>query len=66
MDGEPRFASLVANGETRVLVLDRSDFEVILTTHPVVVYKAMRAIMRAARINAMIAPATAMSVSEVV
>ena len=48
MDGEPRFASLVANGETRVLVLDRSDFEVILTTHPVVVYKAMRAIMRVA------------------
>lgn len=48
MDGEPRFASLVANGTTRVLVLDRDDLEGILTTHPVVVYKAMRAIMRVA------------------
>ncbi len=48
MDGEPRFASLVANGATRVLVLERDDFEVILATHPVVVYKVMRAIMRVA------------------
>lgn len=57
MDGEPRSASLVANGNTRVLVLERGDFEAILPTHPVVVYKTMRAIMRIAhrvqrRINA--------------
>jgi CRP/FNR family transcriptional regulator, cyclic AMP receptor protein len=48
MDGEPRFASLIANGPTRVLVIDRPKFEQLLPTHPVVVYKAMRAIMRVA------------------
>jgi len=48
MDGEPRYASLVASGQTRVLVLDRPRFEELLVTHPVVVYKAMRAIMRVA------------------
>jgi CRP/FNR family cyclic AMP-dependent transcriptional regulator len=48
MDGEPRYASLVASGPTRVLVLDRPRFEALLPTHPVVVYKTMRAIMRVA------------------
>ena len=48
MDGEPRYASLVATGPTRVLVLDRIRFEQLLVSHPVVVYKAMRAIMRVA------------------
>lgn len=48
MDGEPRYASLVASGPTRVLVLDRPRFEELLVSHPVVVYKAMRAIMRVA------------------
>jgi CRP-like cAMP-binding protein len=48
MDGEPRYASLVAAGPTRVLVLDRARFEELLVSHPVVVYKAMRAIMRVA------------------
>jgi len=48
MDGEPRYASLVAGGRTRVLVLDRTRLERLLTTHPVVVYKTMRAIMRVA------------------
>jgi len=48
MDGEPRYASLVAAGPTRVLVLDRAKFEELLVGHPVVVYKAMRAIMRVA------------------
>jgi len=48
MDGEPRYASLVARGSTRVLVLDRPQFEQLIPTHPVVVYKAMRAIMRVA------------------
>ena len=46
MDGEPRFASLVANGATRVLVLERSDFEAILTqTHASLVrqYQALLA-----------------------
>ncbi len=48
MDGEPRYASLIASGPTRVLVLDRPRFEELLQTHPIVVYKAMRAIMRVA------------------
>lgn len=48
MDGEPRYASLIASGPTRVLVLERERFEKLLPSHPVVVYKAMRAIMRVA------------------
>lgn len=48
MDGEPRYANLVASGPTRVLTLDRNRFEELLPTHPVVAYKAMRAIMRVA------------------
>lgn len=48
MDGEPRYASLVAGGPTRVLVLDRLKLESLLASHPVVVYKTMRAIMRVA------------------
>lgn len=48
MDGEPRYASLVVSGPTRVLVLDRAKLEQLLTSHPVVVYKTMRAIMRVA------------------
>ncbi|MCC7200458.1 MAG: cyclic nucleotide-binding domain-containing protein [Gammaproteobacteria bacterium] len=46
MDGEPRFAALIASGPTRVFTLDRSEFESLLNSHPHVVYKAMRAIMR--------------------
>ena len=48
MGGEPRYASLVAGGPTRVLVLDRLRLEQLLTSHPVVVYKTMRAVMRVA------------------
>lgn len=48
MDGAPRYASLVATGPVKVLVVDRNRFEELLPTHPVVVYKAMRAIMRVA------------------
>lgn len=48
MDGEPRYARLAAHGPTRVLVLDRPRFEELLVSHPIVVYKAMRAIMRVA------------------
>lgn len=48
MDGEQRYASLVAAAPMRVLVLDRVKLETLLSTHPVVVYKTMRAIMRVA------------------
>ncbi len=48
MDNVPRYASVIASGPTRVLQLDRHRFEALLPTHPVVVYKSMRAIMRVA------------------
>lgn len=48
MDDAPRFAALVASGETTVLCLRRADFETLVEKEPRVVYKAMRAIMRAA------------------
>jgi CRP-like cAMP-binding protein len=46
MDGEPRFAALVAAGPTRVFSLSRHDFETLIPTHPQIVYKTMRTIMR--------------------
>ncbi len=48
MDDAPRYAALVAAGPTRVLVLDRKDFETLLDREPRVVYKVMRSIMRVA------------------
>lgn len=48
MDGDPRYAALVASGATRAFSLEREDLETLLETHPHVVYKAMRAIMRVA------------------
>jgi CRP-like cAMP-binding protein len=46
MDDEVRYASLIASGPTRVFSLNREKFETLVATHPRVVYKAMRAIMR--------------------
>lgn len=46
MDNEPRFAALRAVGSTRVFSLNREKFETLLDSHPRIVYKAMRAIMR--------------------
>ena len=46
MDDEPRYAALVASGPTKVLVLERSDFETLVESSPRLVYKVMRAIMR--------------------
>jgi CRP-like cAMP-binding protein len=48
MDDEPRYATLVASGPTKVLCLSRTDFETLVETEPRVVYKVMRAIMRIA------------------
>jgi CRP-like cAMP-binding protein len=48
MDDEPRYAALVATGPTRVLVLDRADFETLLDREPRLVYRVMRGIMRVA------------------
>jgi CRP-like cAMP-binding protein len=47
MDGTEHYASLVARGNTRVLGLERERLESLLTARPDVVYKVMRAIIRA-------------------
>jgi CRP-like cAMP-binding protein len=41
-----RHASLVALGRTRVLGLEREQFESLLTTHPLLFYHVIRAIIR--------------------
>ncbi len=46
IDDNPRYASLVAEGATRVLALDRLQLEKLLETDPLVVYRVMRAIVR--------------------
>lgn len=47
MDGSVHYASLMARGDTRVLGLERETLESLLATHPDIVYKVMRAIVRA-------------------
>ncbi|MEO8304761.1 MAG: Crp/Fnr family transcriptional regulator [Betaproteobacteria bacterium] len=47
MDGTEHYASLVARGDTRVLGLERERLESLLTARPDIVYKVMRAIIRA-------------------
>lgn len=47
MDGAVHYASLVARGDTQVLGLEREKLESLLSTHPQIVYKVMRAIIRA-------------------
>jgi len=47
MDGAVHYASLVARGDTRVLGLEREKLESLLATHPDIVYRVMRAIVRA-------------------
>jgi CRP-like cAMP-binding protein len=47
LDGSRRYASLVALDDTRVLGLEREKLEALLDTEPQVVYRVMRAIVRA-------------------
>lgn len=47
IDGTEHYASLVALGDTRVLGLEREALESLMTSHPDIVYKVMRAIIRA-------------------
>jgi CRP-like cAMP-binding protein len=47
MDGSKHYASLVARGDTRVLGLEREKVESLLAARPDIVYKVMRAIIRA-------------------
>jgi CRP-like cAMP-binding protein len=47
LDGAKRYASLVALGETEVLGLERAKLEALLPKDPWLVYRVMRAIVRA-------------------
>jgi len=46
LDGTPHYASLVAIAPTRVLGLEREKLEALLGSHPEIVYRVMRAIVR--------------------
>ncbi|HXJ34399.1 MAG TPA: cyclic nucleotide-binding domain-containing protein [Candidatus Eisenbacteria bacterium] len=46
LDGMERYASLVAHGHARVIGLEREKLESLLPSHPGIVYKVMRAIIR--------------------
>ncbi len=46
IDATPHYASLVANGPTRVFGLEREKLEALLPAHPEIVYRVMRAIIR--------------------
>jgi CRP-like cAMP-binding protein len=47
MDGTAHYASLVARGDTCVLGLEREKLESLLSKHPDIVYRVMRAIVKA-------------------
>ena len=46
LDGAPRHASLLASSTARVLVLERERLEILIDTHPRVLYRVMCAIAR--------------------
>jgi len=46
LDATPHYASLVASGPTRVFGLEREKLESLLDSHPQLVYRVMRAIVR--------------------
>lgn len=48
IDGAPHTVGLRALCDSRVFILKRSDFEALVETHPRIVYKVMRAIVRSA------------------
>jgi CRP/FNR family cyclic AMP-dependent transcriptional regulator len=48
IDGTEHYASLIARGDTEVFGLEREQLESLLTAHPEIVYRVMRAIIRTA------------------
>ena len=46
LDATPHYAAVVAVGPTRVFGLEREKLEALLSAHPEVVYRVMRAILR--------------------
>lgn len=53
VDRQSRKATLKAQGNALVYTLEPDDFETLLTSHPLVVYKVMRAIFRITHRNLM-------------
>ena len=47
IDETPHYASLIATSPTRVFGLERQQLEALLATEPLIVYRVMRAIVRA-------------------
>lgn len=50
IDATPHYASVVAVGSTRVVGLEREKLESLLPSHPEIVYRVMRAIIRAVHV----------------
>ena len=48
IDGTEHYASLIARGDTQVFGLEREQLESLLSAHPEIVYRVMRAIIRTA------------------
>jgi CRP-like cAMP-binding protein len=46
IDGQPHSASLRSIGPTEIFILERSQFESLLESHPKVIYAVMRTILR--------------------
>ncbi len=51
IDGQPHSATLRAMGRTHVFSLDREKFETLINTHPGLVYRTMRAIVRGVHVT---------------
>lgn len=47
IDGEPHSMTLRSRKDSEVIILNRSEFEILITTQPHAVYNVMRAIVRA-------------------
>ncbi|HYP66854.1 MAG TPA: cyclic nucleotide-binding domain-containing protein [Thiobacillaceae bacterium] len=51
IDGQPHSATLRAMGPTHVFSLDREKFETLVNTHPGLMYRIMRAIVRGVHVT---------------
>ncbi len=51
IDGQPHSATLRAMGPTRIFSLEREKFETLINSHPDLVYRIMRAIVRGVHVT---------------
>ena len=51
IDGQPHSATLRAMGPTRIFSLEREKFETLINTHPALMYRIMRAIVRGVHVT---------------